>query len=160
MDATRFDPAADDLDRAVASGNAGAVIRIVRQRQGMTQTQLGRTVGYSPSAISRLERGRLRLGDVTVLRSLASALAIPPEMLGVSTVQTRPVSRVVASVRTSSEPDGGAVQRRRLLVGTAGLAGRVLLSADAFAAPARPTTAEAHGNLERCASQRRRRRMP
>jgi transcriptional regulator with XRE-family HTH domain len=149
MDATRFDPAADELDRAVASGDAGAVIRIVRQRQGMTQTQLGHTVGYSPSAISRLERGRLRLGDVAVLRLLASALAIPPEMLGVSTVQSRPVSRALASVRAFSEPDGGAVQRRRLLVGTAGFAGKALLSADAFAVPARPTTAEALGNLER-----------
>jgi transcriptional regulator with XRE-family HTH domain len=148
MDAVTLDLAMDELDSAVASGDAGAVIRIVRQRRGMTQAQLGCTVGYSPSAISRLERGRLRLRDVAVLRLLASALAIPPELLGVSGVQARPVSGSFASLKDLSEPGGGAVQRRRLLVGAAGLA-KTLLTADALAAPARPTTAEALGNLER-----------
>ena len=79
MNAVRFHPAEDELDSAIARGDTGMVIRIVRQRRGMTQAQLGVAVGYSPSAISRLERGRLRLGDVTVLRSLASALKIAPE---------------------------------------------------------------------------------
>lgn len=149
MNAVTLDPATDELDSAIASGDAGAVIRIIRQRRGMTQAQLGCTVGYSPSAISRLERGRLRLRDVAVLRLLASALAIPPELLGVSGVRARPVSGSLASLKDSSEPDGGAVQRRRLLVGAAGLAGRTLLSTDALAAPSRPVTAEALGKLER-----------
>lgn len=149
MNAVRFHLAEDELDSAIARGDTGMVIRIVRQRRGMTQAQLGVAVGYSPSAISRLERGRLRLGDVAVLRSLASALKIAPEMLGVSQIHGRPQSGPLANVRQLGDPDGGAVQRRRFLFSAAGLTGHSLLSTDAFATPNRQATASALGDLER-----------
>jgi transcriptional regulator with XRE-family HTH domain len=65
--------------------SAGAVIRLARLARGLTQAQLGHLVGYSSSAISRIERSQLRVRDIVVLRRLAQALAISPEFVGVST---------------------------------------------------------------------------
>jgi transcriptional regulator with XRE-family HTH domain len=149
MDAAMVHPVEDELDAAIARGDTGMVIRIVRRRRGMTQAELGTAVGYSASAISRLERGRLRLGDVAVLRTLAVALKIAPEMLGVSLVHSRPRSHSLASVRQFGEWGGGSVHRRHFLLSAAGLSGQSLVSTDALAAPARQATASLLGNLER-----------
>ncbi|MEV7004887.1 helix-turn-helix transcriptional regulator [Streptosporangium sp. NPDC051022] len=43
----------------------------------MPQSELGWRTGYSAAQISRFERGIAPLNDVTVLRLLADALAIP-----------------------------------------------------------------------------------
>jgi transcriptional regulator with XRE-family HTH domain len=126
------------------SADAGPVIRVARIARGMTQAQLGRAVGYSPSAISRLERGRLRAGDIDVLRSLATALQIAPELLGVS---ARSSAAIDASLGHLSPHDGGAVQRRRFLLGAAGVAG-TLLGADTFAEPRHAAATQALARLE------------
>jgi transcriptional regulator with XRE-family HTH domain len=134
----------DKLGRPTGSDDAGSVIRAARIARGMTQAQLGRAVGYSPSAISRLERGRLRAGDVDVLRSLATALQIAPELLGVS---GHTPAAVDASLGRLSPNDGGAVQRRRFLLGATGVAG-TLLGADTFAEPRHGATTQALARLE------------
>ncbi|MFE5581183.1 helix-turn-helix domain-containing protein [Kitasatospora sp. NPDC056531] len=54
----------------------GAVIRAARCARRMTQAQLGRACGYSASAISRIEAGRLRPPEPSILL-IARALGLP-----------------------------------------------------------------------------------
>ncbi|MFF7638257.1 multiprotein-bridging factor 1 family protein [Kitasatospora sp. NPDC008050] len=102
----------------------GSVIRGARSAARMTQNQLGEKVGYSGSAISRIESGRLRPDWDTVAR-IAMVLNIAPGQLGLQE---------------------GTVRRRELLAGAAGvgitLAG---LPAVAAAAPGPTTGAPASG---------------
>lgn len=70
--------------RAVLEGDAGALIRLVRQAHGWRQADLGRRTGYSQPTISRLERGRGRITDVIVLRHLGQALGVPQAALGLA----------------------------------------------------------------------------
>lgn len=65
---------------AVASGNHGAVIRLVRQALGLHQSQLAIRSGYSQPTISRVEQNKLH--DPIVLMDLADALEIPRGILG------------------------------------------------------------------------------
>jgi len=54
----------------------GEVVRDMRTRHHMTQAQLGKAVGLHPTAISRLERGRLNV-PLALIPQLARALLIP-----------------------------------------------------------------------------------
>lgn len=62
----------------------GAIVRRARLAEGLTLAQLGTRIGYSAATISRLERGKQKLRDVVVLRTLADALGIPLTELGLS----------------------------------------------------------------------------
>jgi transcriptional regulator with XRE-family HTH domain len=62
--------------------DAGAIVRSARQAAGLTLLELGRRTGYSPSQVSRYERGIAPLTDTTVLRRFAHALALPPQAFG------------------------------------------------------------------------------
>jgi transcriptional regulator with XRE-family HTH domain len=62
----------------------GAVVRAARQARGLTLTELGARVGYSAAQISRYERDIVPLTNTAVLRKLAAALGIAPQLLGLT----------------------------------------------------------------------------
>jgi len=61
----------------VSKASIGATLRAARLRRGWTQAQAGTLVGYSASAISRIERGRAV--NVETLRRLADCYGIAPD---------------------------------------------------------------------------------
>lgn len=54
----------------------GDAIRAIRERSGLSQTDLARAVGVSQPILSRIESGE-RPGRPEVIRSIASALKVP-----------------------------------------------------------------------------------
>jgi transcriptional regulator with XRE-family HTH domain len=115
---------------AVAAGEIGTLIRLMRQALGWSQQQLADRSGYSQATISRLERGVSRAArDTVILADVAQALGVPPAVLGVSSQHGQPASIV----------DG--VERRDFLGGAAGLTVAVLLPRD-VATPGRIDTAQ------------------
>lgn len=106
----------------------GAVLRAERLRRGLTLAQAGQLVGYSPSALSRIEHGRPL--DTTTLRRLAVRYDLAPERLGLATVEPSDLLE-----------GGDGVLRRELLAGVLGVAGASLLGEPE--ALAGPTTAPA-----------------
>src|SRR5271154_4020523 len=70
--------------KARASG-LGAIVRDARLAQGLSLTELGARVGYSPAQVSRYERGITLLTDIALLRTFADALGIAHEAFGLST---------------------------------------------------------------------------
>ncbi|MFI0141553.1 helix-turn-helix domain-containing protein [Streptomyces luteogriseus] len=92
----------------------GALIRGARNARRLTQEQLGLTVGYSASAISRIESNKMRL-DTDVIPLMARALDIPADWLSGAAVPEVPT---IATVATGCRPDEeDAVRRRELLTG-------------------------------------------
>jgi transcriptional regulator with XRE-family HTH domain len=133
--------------------DAGAIVRSARQAEGLTLADLGRRTGYSPSQVSRYERGIAPLTDTTVLRRFADALALPPQAFGLlPTERTRHAEPVSAgsvtadagAPRVGCEPqreDGeDPVRRRELFTGAVGLA--------AAGALGLPTAARAASNAD------------
>lgn len=88
--------------------DTGSVVRLARLGLGMTQTELGRAIGYSQAAVSRLERGGGSGHDIRTLRLVATALVIPGSVLGVV---------------DSTEEGSGPVDRRGFLQLGAAVAG-------------------------------------
>ncbi|GAA0919004.1 helix-turn-helix domain-containing protein [Virgisporangium aurantiacum] len=72
------------IHAAVARDDPGTVIRLARRAADLNQTALGRLCGYSASTISRIERGQPPVHDIDVRRRIATALAIPPQYLGLA----------------------------------------------------------------------------
>lgn len=63
----------------VASGEAGAVVRLIRKVLGWTQQDLADRSGYSQATISRIECGKTRAArDTDVLADFAQVLDVPP----------------------------------------------------------------------------------
>ncbi|MFD7507510.1 helix-turn-helix domain-containing protein [Streptomyces sp. NPDC059850] len=89
-------------------------MRGARNARHLTQEQLGLMVGYSASAISRIEGNKMRL-DSDVVPLMARALAIPAEWLSGAAVSEGPTIATVATGGTPDEED--AVRRRKLLTG-------------------------------------------
>lgn len=118
-----------------ATVNMGTVIRSARAAGRLTQTQLGLACGYSASAISRIESGKLEPGREALLR-IAAELRIPPERLGVAMV-------------AGPECQEDAVRRRSMLAGMVGVGmGAALGGAPSVAAASAPAGDPAAG-LER-----------
>jgi len=91
----------------------GAELRGARARAGLTQRQVGKEVGYSASAVSRIEAGKLRL-EYDRLLAFASVLHIPPDRLTGTPV---PGGAVLGTVeRPAGEED--TVRRRNLFTGS------------------------------------------
>jgi transcriptional regulator with XRE-family HTH domain len=74
----------------------GAIMRGARTAQGLTLAELGHRTGYSVAQVSRYERGLALLTDIAVLHRFAHALAIAPQLLGLSAEAVRP-AHVMAS---------------------------------------------------------------
>ena len=70
--------------RAVETGDAGTLIRLVREALGWKQCDLGREAGYSQPTICRLEKGGGRISEVEVRARLADILAIPRSAVGLA----------------------------------------------------------------------------
>ena len=81
---------------------SGAVLRELRERQGLTQKQLGERLGVSDKAVSKWETGR-GLPDITLLEGLASEL-------GVS------VSELLAGEQVVNANTSGNVKKTRFYV--------------------------------------------
>jgi transcriptional regulator with XRE-family HTH domain len=124
--------------------DAGAIVRAARQAANLTMAELGRRCGYSASQISRYERGVQSLTDIRLLQRFASALAIPPQALGLAPLSTGRHASGIArrdwaadtdglNVGTEIRPEGGEdpVRRRELLSHAAGLAGAAVLGVPA-----------------------------
>lgn len=123
--------------QAVVEGRYGVIVRLARTARGLTLEEVGRRVGYSAATMSRVERGRQPLTDVTLLSRLASELAIPPELLGLAPPVTSPAHGKGPALNTAA-PDGIP----RLAPSAEGddpLRRRELLSAFTFTAAAKVT---------------------
>jgi len=69
---------------ALATGDLGVILRAYRRAKRLTQQQLAAELGYDPSYISMLERGRRTIRDRGTLACIARKLSIPPHILGVT----------------------------------------------------------------------------
>lgn len=84
--------------------NAGQIVRAARQARQMRLVDLGEMCGYSAAQISRLERGQAPLTDITLLRTLAEILDIPPARLGLAPDQSASSATPRHSVRPKGMP--------------------------------------------------------
>ena len=88
--------------RAVETGDAGTLIRLVREAIGMTQSDLGKEAGYSQPTICRLEKNAGRIAEIKVRARLADILSIPRSALGLATSAAEPApQRTVSDMRRS-----------------------------------------------------------
>ncbi|GAA1884692.1 helix-turn-helix transcriptional regulator [Actinomadura bangladeshensis] len=117
--------------------NAGQIVRAARQARQMRLVDLGEMCGYSAAQISRLERGQTPLTDITLLRTLAEILDIPPARLGLASDRSAspatprhsvrpkgmPQTAHARSVREGEVDEGGEDDpvRRREFLGVAGV---------------------------------------
>ncbi|WP_433352096.1 helix-turn-helix domain-containing protein [Micromonospora saelicesensis] len=125
-----------EAQQATANGDYGALLRVARTAARLTLAEAGERCGYSAATLSRLERGRQPLTDVTVLRRLAEVFDIPPQLFGLT------VPNSDASYRSAIIPEGarrsealpeladGAIRRRDLLGGLASVVGTTLSGAE------------------------------
>ncbi|MFD6160067.1 helix-turn-helix domain-containing protein [Nocardia sp. NPDC060256] len=118
---------------AIGTGECGAIVRAVRRANNLTLADLAELCNYSVSTLSRLERGKQQLSDVRVLRSLADALGIPAQLLGLSDTITLPVhmghQAAMVGVNPASDEETDPMRRRTLLTGLTSLAGAAALGA-------------------------------
>src|SRR5690349_14960538 len=104
------------MDIRRSAQEIGAELRGARCRARLTQTRVGKAVGYSASAVSRIEAGQMRL-EYDRLLAFAAFLGIPPDRLTGTPV---PGGVVLGTVgRPADEED--AVRRRNLLTGAAAI---------------------------------------
>ncbi|MFF0714142.1 helix-turn-helix domain-containing protein [Streptomyces bauhiniae] len=116
-----------------ASTDIGAVLRGARCAARLTQAQVGKACGYSASAVSRIESGKLRLDYASLLR-FAAFLGVGDDQLRASAVPGMvKVATVAQSYPVDEEDD---VRRRNLLTGAMGAgAVAVMGTGSASAAP-------------------------
>mgnify|MGYP000109069808 CR=1 FL=1 len=161
--------------RAAAAGDYGNLIRLARTAARLTLAEAGRRCGYSAASLSRIERGRQRLTDVSALRRLADVFDIPPELFGLTnsgTSASHHGSTSIVRLRGSrSWPETGedVIRRRAVLSGLAGLAGAAIPTgpgADPSTTPPvgpvelRATLAAASADLQACRYARLATRLP
>ncbi|MFG2052820.1 helix-turn-helix domain-containing protein [Micromonospora sp. NPDC048930] len=127
--------------QAAAIGDFGTLLRVARTAARLTLIEAGQRCGYSAATLSRIERGRQRLTDVTVLRRLSAIFDIPPDLFGLMEIdgpayhQSGPPIDRVRGEATRREGGDDPVRRRDVLGGLAGLVGSAL----AGSPPARAT---------------------
>ncbi|MFG1649645.1 helix-turn-helix domain-containing protein [Micromonospora sp. NPDC049275] len=125
-----------EAKQAAATGDFGVLLRVARTAARLTLAEAGQRCGYSAATLSRIERGRQPLTDVTVLRRLAEIFDIPPELFGLVAGDGRTSNRVGGSLdrvhgeRPSREVGDGPVRRRDVLGGLAGIVGAALPGTD------------------------------
>ncbi|MFD8462257.1 helix-turn-helix domain-containing protein [Streptomyces antimycoticus] len=90
----------------------GSILRGARCAARLTQAQVGQACGYSASAVSRIESGRMRVDHVALVR-FAAFLNLPLDRLIATPVPGGPMVDTVEC--PSGEED--AVRRRELLTG-------------------------------------------
>jgi transcriptional regulator with XRE-family HTH domain len=123
------------MDVVNPSHRIGAELRGARCRARLTQAQVGAEVGYSASAVSRIEAGRMGLAYDRLLQ-FAQLLRIPPDRL--TTAHTPGTDTLDTVERPVNEED--AVRRRNMLTGALAAGATVALGASpAGATPPDPT---------------------
>ncbi|MEU2614530.1 helix-turn-helix transcriptional regulator [Micromonospora sp. NPDC007271] len=133
-----------EAKQAAATGDFGTLLRVARTAARLTLTEAGQRCGYSAATLSRIERGRQALTDVTVLRRLAAIFDIPPELFGLTDIdgpafhQPAPAIDKVRGKAARREVGDDSVRRRDVLGGLASLVGSTLTgSTPAQAVPPR-----------------------
>ncbi|MEU5834533.1 helix-turn-helix transcriptional regulator [Streptomyces diacarni] len=125
----------------------GTELRAARCRARLKQTQVGDAVGYSASAVSRIEAGSMRV-EYDRLLSFAAFLDIPLDRLLTS---PGPGGRAVDTVGWPSVEED-AVRRRNLLTGAVAAGATVALGApQANAAPGMQDAVAGLGDALLCA---------
>ncbi|MDQ1018829.1 helix-turn-helix domain-containing protein [Streptomyces afghaniensis] len=122
-----------------ASAEIGALLRGARCAKRLTQAQVGAVCGYSASAVSRIESGRLSLGYSSLMR-FAAFLEIPFDRLCASAVPDIVNVATVAGGCRSDEED--AVRRRELLTGVVAAGATAVVGAGAASAVTPPDDLE------------------
>lgn len=125
---------------AAAAGQYGQVLRMARTAADLSLAEAGRLVGYSAASMSRLERGKRPLTDLTLLRRLTVVFDIPPALFGLAAADTPtldrpPVGSSAARVRGKPAREDDPVLRRELLAGIAGVTGGIAVGRPATAGP-------------------------
>lgn len=120
----------------------------------MTLAELGVLTGYSAAQVSRLERGKSAMTDLSVLQRFAQALDIPPQALGLAPTtgghpdplsqRTGPYpSLPTPTLGTPGREDGeGLVRTRRQLLANLAVTAAAAMGAPVAAAPARTEEAQ------------------
>ncbi|WP_196255638.1 helix-turn-helix domain-containing protein [Micromonospora sp. WMMC415] len=131
-----------EVRQAAAGGDYGTLLRVARTAARLTLSEAGQRCGYSAATLSRIERGRQRLSDVSVLRRLATVFDIPPELFGLADIDgpafnhSGPRLDKVRDEAARREAGVDLVRRRELLGGLAGLVGAAVASGpEAVATP-------------------------
>jgi transcriptional regulator with XRE-family HTH domain len=118
------------MQDAIARGDPGAIVRLVRRARDITLADLGAAVGYTAASLSRMERGKQPMRDMVLLQRVSDALDIPPQLLGLAPQHGRAMphtngpNRLFTATRVGPEPTSeegeDPVRRRNLLAGLAG----------------------------------------
>lgn len=127
---------------AVSSGDTGAVLRLVRRRVGMHQSEVAARSGYSQPTISRAERGQIT--DPVVLADIADVLGVPHDALGLSGA-AHPVA-----------PTLDDMERREMLKGVLAVASAALLPAQIVEAAAGGKRKIGAADVQQCVDSLRR----
>ena len=79
-------------------GSIGRELRVARHDAGMRQVDVGRAIGASGSAVSRVELGRVRSLSVVRLARHAAAVGLKPTIrINHLVIQDRPGQTIIAS---------------------------------------------------------------
>lgn len=108
--------------------DVGAIIRVARRAADVTLAELGQAVGYTAASLSRMENGTQPLRDISLLRTIAEYLDIPPQELGLAPRHRHrptPLTRVGAVVPSGHEGND-AMRRREMLASVAAVTGVVV----------------------------------
>lgn len=126
---------------ACSRHDAGAIVRLARRAADITLADLGRQVGYTAASLSRMERGKQPMRDVTLLRRLASCLDIPPHLLGLApqTTPDNPRATRVSTQALFGEEGDDPVRRRELLATLAAATTGVALGQPTARAAGKPS---------------------
>ncbi|MFI1767539.1 helix-turn-helix domain-containing protein [Streptomyces sp. NPDC020800] len=121
------------------SSEIGALLRGARSAKRLTQAQVGVACGYSASAVSRIEAGKLGLDYASLMRFLAF-LGIPLDHLRASALSDMVnVATVVRGCRSDEEE---AVRRRELLTGVVAAGAAAVVGAGPASAATEPADLE------------------
>ncbi|MFN0095693.1 MAG: helix-turn-helix domain-containing protein [Dehalococcoidia bacterium] len=111
LDARRADRLArnDRRGATLAEMNAGRLLRLIRERHGLTQAQLAQTVNRSESLIAEMERGAKRINDGTVAE-IGRALEVDASTLNAvrdaAGVRVEPSQQSAYQLGYAIDPDG------------------------------------------------------
>ncbi|NEC91759.1 helix-turn-helix transcriptional regulator [Streptomyces sp. SID12501] len=72
------------MAQALATRDAGAILRFFRRHTGASQSQVGSLTGLSQSDVSAIERHLRQATSLDVLGRIAAVLTTPGAMLGLS----------------------------------------------------------------------------
>lgn len=91
-------------------------LRVIRERSGLSLSELARRADISQPHLSNLERGRRRASPATV-RALAAALKVPvPALLADPDDGAAPSAGIDAGPRLGADPRGGWPAPRLVVV--------------------------------------------